>query len=233
MGTQPKQYIDIKSHKRAFIIGGGTTLKAVMDNKALKNKLEKEDLIGCNKAVEDFKCKYMIYQDSRFARRFVDTINKFDGDAIFAPKGRIAANNKATITEFEFSHKKPANTFEEGLFTSGNCGTGALSLAITLGYKNIFLCGMDCRYSLDKKETHYHGGYKWGRNRPQIKENGNFSHMIWGFRQIGRFVKEFRNDIELYNVTTFYDNGKPFSMIDPNERCSYTNITMQEALTWT
>jgi hypothetical protein len=155
-------------------------------------ELAKNDLIGCNKAVKDFPCKYMVYIDKCFLDKCPGLVEKFiaGGGKVYAPTG--AVNNSAVIG-FNPSEKESCN-LRSGIYMGSNCGVTALSIAVAIGYKEIYLLGMDENYL--GGDSHYHGGY--GTEAPA---ETIFEHRITFFEVLGRWIKKKYPEIKLYNCS--------------------------------
>jgi len=161
-----------KGQSSCFIIGGGPSLIG-FDFSKLKDK----DTITINKSIFDTpNPNYFITVDYTFLSKIgkrrdlfksIVTTKVFVADFHFSylqeKDGRIVdvRNNLIyKLNDFDIIIKARSaqgigytyNDFRTGL----NTGYCALQLAIILGYKKIYLLGMD----LNRKEiTHYHGGY--------------------------------------------------------------------------
>ena len=165
--------------EEVFVIGGGPSIKN-LDLSLLKGK----DIIAVNKAIFDFPtAKYFVTIDFTFLRK-IDRkrFNKFNATKFFVAnfsfehlkyiEGRIVdarPNFKKRngigliydLPEFDIvvRSKKSSgigiefNDFRSGS-SSGFCG---FQLAVLLGYKDIYLLGIDLNDACG--ETHYHGGY--------------------------------------------------------------------------
>ena len=154
-----------------YIIGGGPSIKNI-DLSKLKDK----DTIVVNKAILDvLNPNYFITMDYTFLKKinnnnlintdFVKVfIANFTYDYIQNVDGRIVDtrfNLVYDLSDFDIIIK---SYFTNGFgirfnqFCNGNnSGFCALQLAYLLGYKKIYLLGIDL--VLDGDQTHYHGGY--------------------------------------------------------------------------
>jgi len=163
-------------NNRIFIIGGGPSLKG-FNFKKFTNK----DTIATNEAIFDIRTSnYFMTIDYSW----VDRMTKKKKDLLFnqCKSTKIFVANCATgrlkeidgtITDTKIGLKynmldrfdkviksnrkdglgKSFNDFRTG----DNSGYCAMQLALILGYKKIYLCGIDLN---DSKDTHYHNRYK-------------------------------------------------------------------------
>jgi hypothetical protein len=185
----------LKVNNSAYIIGGGTSLEEAVNDKALLEKLNSYTLIGCNKAVETFDCKYMVYFDVDFPKKHTAMLHNFKGKYIYAPdttKNVLCPDN----TRYFKISGLPRCDLRSGLYIGNNSGVLALSLTVALGYKNIYLLGMDCRFNRRTNKSHFHGGYQDPAN-----ENG-YNGMATAFDVIGKYIKECHKDVTVYNCSS-------------------------------
>jgi len=161
----------------------------------------------------------MVYYDINFYERFSKDIDGFTGEGgVYAPSACLEQEHNDTTT---FLNKVDIPTMDfknKGYFAYNNCGTFAISIAISLGFKDIYLLGMDCRFSEDKTKTHYHNYYDNAGKKEHMLD-----HMIDGFRGWGRYVRDNDADVHLYNCS-------PISIIDPLEVYGYKNINVKDIL---
>jgi hypothetical protein len=188
--------------------------------------------------VQDFRCDYLVYQDQPFQDRFFDVITSFKGEGgVYAPLCRKHGKYPKNMKAFKLL-QTPCFDLRKGLYSGNNTGTLAISVAIALGFTDIYLLGMDCRFSVSEEqakkygitderfiteqpESHYHGGYRHTKGKNQ--DEAFFASMIWAFRTLGEYVRDNRKDVNLYNCSEL-------SIIDLDEEYGYKNITIQEAL---
>jgi hypothetical protein len=171
--------------------------------------------------VKDFNCNAMVFFDKLYYLDFHGSVDGFTGSGgIYAPihcKGNIGnANVELLPVTLELSHN-----IDTGIFLGTNCGCFALSFAIALGFKQVYLMGMDCKFSKDGKDTHYHNHYD-----TQYKRESSMAKMLTSFRKVGLSVKHNHPDVTIYNCQP-EENGH---YIDPMETFGFTNINYEEAL---
>lgn len=151
-----------KKQEKAFIIGGGTSAKAILDDDALRSLMCEYTVIGCNKSVEHINCDIMVIHDhgNFINRKYQGLLDKFDGGGgIYAPAtSNTDFQGAEGVTYVKKSHA-PQYSLTNGVFIGGNCGCFALSIAVALGFREIYLIGMDARYNPDMTQSHFHEGY--------------------------------------------------------------------------
>lgn len=148
--------------QRAFIIGGGPSLKGFDFS-----KLDGELAIGVNRAYEKIDCTVMYSMDDRFfdwARKgafgeaALERFNSFCGYRVWAhfhgdvPEGYYGIR----LGDAGGLPLSIADDFGHG----NNSGYSALLLAYCLGANPIYLLGFDMKH--DGRASHWHGGYPSG-----------------------------------------------------------------------
>jgi hypothetical protein len=150
-------------NKRCFILAGGESLRGVN-----LSRLNKEITIGINRAYETFPeptYNYLmdldLYQDITQDVYGKESKNKFINSqglkiCLAIPAHIIYHHNCYVVNRIytETVSKDIAN----GIHSGNNCGHGAISLAISMGCKDIYLLGYDMQA---KKFTHSHSGYSY------------------------------------------------------------------------
>lgn len=192
---EEKSFEEKKESGQIFIVGGGTSVNDVLDNDILKRKLQGYALMGCNKSVELIDCDYMVYHDLKFGIEYAHLLTEFKGEGgVHAPLPTKLNLDQQNDTANYFKRSKDVSfDLKTGINTGNNCGVAALSLAIALGYNEIFLLGMDGRFSAGN--SHCHGGY--GHN-PNENCYTPFSHF---FEFVGGKIKAQRPDVDVYNCS--------------------------------
>lgn len=180
-----------------YIVGGGPSLKH-FNFAALRNKYT----IAVNKSIFDIpKPDYFISVDYTFLKK----VDRQKFNRISTKKFFVANFNHPDLVEMdgqiidkrlnwvynlqEYSLVIKARrfsgigyTFED--FNAGvNSGFCALQLAIVLGYKKIYLLGIDLNIQMD---THYHQGYGKGRKHFVTKLDEYYEHFLVGLKQLAQ-----------------------------------------------
>ena len=189
--------------KEVYIIGGGHSLATFNFNK-LKNKTT----IAVNKSASyipdldyfitmDFTAlkKIKPIQNSKATKIFVAN---FDRPYLKEQNGQIKDtrfNLIYTLEDFDIiikSRRESGIGFKWNDFRNGiNSGFCALQLAILLGYKQIYLLGIDLNVS---KETHFHGGYGEPKEKFKKKIDEYYTYFACALALLP-------NDIKVYNCS--------------------------------
>lgn len=154
-----------------FILGGGPSLKGFDFNLIKDFKT-----IGVNKSFIKFPTTVNYAMDIRFYDMVTyakDTKWKGLHQQWLAYTGVKLFLKRSTKSQFDSSvyivnhlvAKALSFDLQQGIYGGNNSGFGALMLAIALGCKKIGLLGFDMKVQkiAKKIETHWHGGYGFGR----------------------------------------------------------------------
>jgi hypothetical protein len=209
-----------EERKKIFIVGGGTSVTPILNDPLLKERLEAHDIIGCNKAVEHVNCKYLaIFDHENFINgKYSHSLDTFNGKGgIYAPTTKKTDYIQDGITYVK-RNVRASYSFKDGIYVGNNCGTFALSLAIALGYKDIYLLGMDARYNVEQTKSHFHDGYK-------REVSGGLGESIYAkfatfFEYSGKHIKENLTGVNVYNcsyISLIDIEEKYFKRIDIRE----------------
>lgn len=188
--------------KKVFIIGGGPSLKD-FDFELLRDK----DTIAVNRAILDVpNPNYFITVDFTFLKKLrrsrlqsVDTTKIFVAclhfDFMTEKNGQIIDTKHDIVydlSDFDLIVKSRGvkgigyrfKDFKNGL-NSGYC---ALQLAVILGYKKIYVMGIDLCLAKNKEDnkvkTHYHGGYGENAVSFSTKLEEYYAHFVCGLKEI-------------------------------------------------
>jgi len=159
-----------KESKRVFVVCGGPSLEGFRFS-----RLTEEDTIVVNKSILDVPLpNYFITIDYTFLKKIgVNCFKRINTTKLFVANFGCSflkeKNGQIVDTRFDLkyhlesfdkvvrSYRSDGIGFSFDDFRSGaNSGYCALQLAVILGYKEIYLLGVDLN-TTDK--THYHGGY--------------------------------------------------------------------------
>lgn len=143
--------------KRCFIIGTGPSL-TISDLEKLRN----EYTFGTNRIYElfdqtDWRPTFYVNQDSELIKKFKDRIVEVPSKQLFLPidfKG-LFAEDDARINFFVLKHKEfypkmaPFSRNVSKYLSQGFTVTyGAIQIAVYMGFKEIYLIGVDHNYSI-------------------------------------------------------------------------------------
>ena len=199
------------NNKEIYIIGGGCSITPKMV-KLLENKTT----IAVNKSFLYFpKSNYFVTMDFTALNKIksgLKLINESQATRIFIANftkpyikeinGRIIDTRTNLIYELKDfdliikSHKEEGIglTFKE--FVNGNnSGYCAFQTAVILGYKNIYLCGIDLK--LSGIYSHFHGGYNEPIKRFEEKLEGYFQNWKKGIEEL----KILKPNIKVYSCS--------------------------------
>lgn len=203
-----KKSYEAKDKEKAYIIGGGTSVNEIFKDPFMYDDLHQYILFGCNKSVEYFDCDYMVYHDLKFAHEFSNLLDSFDGGGgIHAPLPSKGNRDQKRDDVNYFDHSQDISfDLKDGLNTGNNCGVAALSLAVALGFKDIYLLGMDGRFNLEKTESHFHGGYGHDLS------DRAYDSFRYFFEVTGKALKKARPDVKVYNCSyiSLIDNKEEY-----------------------
>jgi hypothetical protein len=178
--TNIARIFDSKNSDSVFVVAGGPSLSG-FDFSLLDGK----DVIAVNKAVDHIKKpSYFVTVDYTYLSKSDHSIKTYSDRGIktvfiastsLSKKNDTYVDTKHNITYSrlnEFNHIVESNcsvNAESGFssnftnFANGtNSGFCAVQLAISLGYKNIYLLGFD--YNTDGERTHFHNSYNTRSN---------------------------------------------------------------------
>ena len=174
--------------------------------------------MGCNKAVEHFDCDYLVFFDHgnfMHGGKYETTCDTFKGKGgIYAPRPLDAAKERK-----DTHYIKKINGLQcdkQGIYCGNNSGVTALSVAVALGYKRIYLLGMDARFS-DTEKTHFHDGYTVKNNTDRM-----FESFATHFNMLGGYIQTTRPDVRVFNCSKI-------STVDP-ERKYFKRMHISRAL---
>lgn len=190
--------------KEVFIVCGGPSLKG-FDFELLRDK----DTIVVNKSILDVpNPNYFITVDYTFLRkigshkiRAADTTKVFIAclhfDYIQERNGQIVDVRHGLVYNLQDFDVIVKSRIEGGMgfcfkdFRNGlNSGYCALQLAVVLGYKKIYLLGVDMCSESQKvvmhKSTHYHGGYGESLASFNIKLEKYYEHFVTGLQEMDK-----------------------------------------------
>ena len=217
----------MKNSDTVFIVGGGPSITSIN----LKT-LADEDTIGVNKsALFVPNVNNFVTMDYTVIRKLGDSrIKNLNCSRYFVANMSInyMRNIGGVITDVRsgFKYDKLYDIFdsvivcrrEDGMGTAmndfrcgNNSGYSALQLAVVLGYKTIYLLGMD--FNVEGTKTHFHSGY---REDPRV-----FTKRMTGYAQYFiRGVKELEQklpDVKVYSGSKKSALNNVIPYMDVNE----------------
>lgn len=199
--------------KTCFIVAGGSSLKD-FDFNLLKNKTT----FVSNKTIFDVPdVDYFITTDYTFLN-FLKKVNLYEKWKSLSSEKYFVANcisdfiknEDGQITDLRYGLKYELQDFDDIIvcksaknvgfnfenFNSGyNSGFCSFQLALVMGYKTIYLLGMDM--NCDGKDTHYHKGYGKSRDRMQTNLMNYSKH----FKEVLEKLKVNRPDLKIISCS--------------------------------
>jgi len=146
-----------------FLIGGGPSLKN-FDFNLIKDY----PTIGVNKSFTKFPTTINYAMDMRFydmvttgdlQQEWLD----YTGAKLFLKRSVKSKFDSSVYVVANLDKKALSLDIGKGIWGGNNSGFGALMIACALGCKRVGLLGYDLK--VQKKETHWHEGYGFGRGR--------------------------------------------------------------------
>lgn len=174
------QYVDYKIYdnihkgKRGFVIGGGHSIRDLLNDGFNFGLLENDICIGVNKAYELLDLDYFLFTDAYFWDNFKDEIKNLNCIK-FAPNDIAQARcigEAGSSDKFQIVKRAPGsygasvmapNTFNGEVSFWNNSGVSALRIAHILGLNPIYLVGIDLTMKNDNDDTHFHNAYSANR----------------------------------------------------------------------
>lgn len=215
-----KKFKNIHNNKRCFIIGNGPSLQA----KDL-DKLKDEITFGTNKIFFMFnntkwRPTYYCCTDYLLAKNIIDDINNMNEvKEKFIPYKNIHFNDnnqikgeRRILVNFNDKKRFPQN-FSEDISNEVCCGHTvtyvAIQIAIYMGFKEIYLIGIDHNYSMykdingkiivnNKVKDYFTEGYK-NNKKEGVGNIGNLEMMNISYKTAKKYAD--KNNIKIYNAT--------------------------------
>jgi hypothetical protein len=169
-----------------YIIGGGKSLEH-FDWALLKDKRT----IGCNDA---FKlgidiCKVCIFGDIDWFRFWKDSLAKYKG-TVFT---NVPSLSKSVVPWLWTTIRPSSGLYADYIAWNSSTGAAAISLAVLLGAKKIYLLGFDMKLDKDGKNN-------WHVNNINKPNPEVFPKFISGMNFVKRDLTKF-DGVEVFNVT--------------------------------
>lgn len=197
-GSIPKIWKD----QTVYIVAGGASLSDFDFN-----RLNGKNVIAINKAFRYVKEPGAIYwTDSRFY-----TWYKSEIDEIHCMKFTGSTNPRDLAPDVTLLRPAGGKTVDltspDNLSTGNNSGYGAISLAIKLGAKKIYLLGYDMGHTGGK--SHFHDGYPAGNSRDHIYKG---------------MMRYFNDNADILNHAAEIYNTNPKSNLKVFKFCNLSSI---------
>lgn len=195
---------------RCFILGGAPSLLNE-DLSLIKN----EDIFTCNRGYKikslDLDFKYYVLADRKHAQEFYKEIEqetshakRFFSSALRRKNTIEVFNNQYTVfNRSEGSLKKFPDTLEEGWGRTRNVVTDAIIIAYFLGYKEIYLLGVNLDYSNDNNHFYEESNFE---TRHKNKVPDNLQEILNGLKFVSDELK--KKNIKLTNLSKGFKHTK-------------------------
>jgi hypothetical protein len=163
---KPETYDNIHKGSRGFILGGGPSIRKLKEDGFDFKCLEKEIVVGVNKAYKLLTPTYLVFGDAYFWKHFQYEVKNVDC-VKFAPENILHGFRHEKIVPLRRSmatKDKVPSTLGGPISFVNNSGVGALRIAYALGCNPIYLIGIDIGAD-SNGETHFHDDYKKDKSR--------------------------------------------------------------------
>lgn len=208
---QIERYKNIHPGEKCFIVGTGPSL-TVEDVKKLKGTIS----IGVNTLYKIFeetgwKSDYYCVIDPFTFGNIRNDLSRYDEIPLFYAENRIldkAVNGipfelncsdfykLKDLDAFEFTKFLP--DLDKYIYDGASVVYAALQIAVYMGFKEIYLLGVDCNYELSREKLHNSKlSYSKDYNYNWTKQTG--LAMIEGFKIAKKYADE--HDIKIFNAT--------------------------------
>lgn len=208
---------------RCIIIGSGNSIrrgdyKTRTADLPIWNLIKDEYTIGINWSKNYFDSTILLYTDYQFWQQEKESLEKlplvissqdgFYGKELNKPFKQIYKFKNIYLLPFNSTYAG-FDSWKKGFYSRKLSGLFAISLAINLGFKEIYLLGMDC-CAIDNRTHFYQGDSNAGiKNINNIistgvglDSNGQYKTSIYNNKNINSNYEPFLNeDINIYNVS--------------------------------
>jgi len=219
--------------KRVFIIGSGNSLQEGFDNN-LQELLKYKTVFTLNEEFRFFNSTVTFFGDWTFYKCRYDLLknhpliigrfdNKFNNDVPKLPQLILLPSCPKYLGQHD--------SWKQGFYTGVLTGLFTLTVAIALGFEEIYLLGFD-GHAINGKTHHYQGLYGYGmfvnddgkpRTGMGVKSNGMYNTSVFN-KDKKRFNQDFwdkykpeLNRVKIYNVS-------PTSKIETFPKISYSDL---------
>jgi len=187
--------------KKCFLLGGGPSLKGFDFN-----QIKDHFTIGVNKAFISFPTDITYMMDAKLYRYLSVLSPKDEKHRLIQKEWSEYKGHKVLLSSAKRKKWKPeieivagrkdkvlSLDVAQGIYGGSNSGFGAMMLAISLGFTEIYLLGYD--FECTNNETHWHEGYTGQSLEVQKQKVEKFKAV---FVQFSSIIKE--EGISVYNL---------------------------------
>lgn len=185
---------------RGFIVGGGLSINRYIKNGFNFDCLDKEFVVGCNKAYKICNCDYLVFTDNYFLKNFKNEFILKSAE-IFCPEDLEKVDKKFHLFQYQESDFILPTSFNK-IPKKSNTGSVALCIAYLLNLNPIYLVGIDLiQEDFDNKKIHFHEDYSHYRTKRTNPKKCKYFKQ--DFVDIIRELK--KNEFDIY--TCCYNSG--------------------------
>ena len=208
---QLKRYKNIHYGEDCFIVGTGPSLR-VED----VNLIDGKKSIGVNTLFKlyektDWRANYYCIIDPTTYKSIGDDVKRYHTDTLFIPENRIRENDtrvgkfslecssfyKIPYLSFFDEPCKFSDDLSYEIFDGASVVYVAVQIAVYMGFKRVFLLGVDCNYDKNIKLHNEVLEYSKDYNYNWTKQTG--LTMIEGFKVAKKYADT--HDVKIYNAS--------------------------------
>lgn len=202
-----EKYYNNHEGGRCFLIGNGPSLKTEDLDKIFENK---EMSFGCNQIYKIFKNTswrpdYYVIGDGGVYDEIEDKLPK--ERTVFIRNFMKKMDKKENVVCYSSTGEKYypgypgfSDDLVQGVFGGRTVMYDMMQIAVYMGFKQIYLLGVDLSWGEDGKDTHFCKDYMDEEKEKQIRENikykGEIEHAYISARRYGE-----KHSIKIYNAT--------------------------------
>jgi hypothetical protein len=158
------KFDNLHAGQRGFVIGGGPSIKLLLESEFSPELLHNEIVIGANKAYKFCDLTYLVSIDTNFIRGCRDEVRALSCPKFF-PEGYLRGYEEDNtvypmanrLQDYRGNRAKLPNNFNDICYVGGS-GSLAVKVAYSLGCDPIYLLGIDC--TLWDGRSHFHDDYE-------------------------------------------------------------------------
>ena len=215
---QPLKLMHLKNKhigETGIIIGGGPSIKHLLDQKFPFDKLDMYTTIGTNMSFTIHDSDYLLFMDRYFWHTFYKDINKLKLTIVLTQLEREYNNKLKRPLPFDIVRIQSKGIFYpliNGKNKCNNTGSAALSFSNYLGLSKIYLFGIDMCVDKDENKNFHTEYIKNGKRQPN--NNNNISNH---YANIGKIIGDLteNQNVEIYSCSKISKLNKFITYIDP------------------
>lgn len=152
--------INIHKGQTGFIIGGGYSIKQILENQSAISFINEHIVIGTNKAYKFFDLDYLVCCDPHFWKNYKHEIKNLE-TIKFCPSIIKNVDEVKNLHKFNIKHARTVPSDFNLIKIENNTGVAAIRIGYLLGLNEIYLLGFDlCKVEVgNEKIKNFHDGY--------------------------------------------------------------------------